>query len=302
MPDSVLSGGVPSIPQFRPIRKTVFAERAKRLLDLARGHAMQEYLLFAAALVRAQAAELELFSDAPVPDRAQLDHCQQNGLPPLSIDTPQLAEWQHVLLRLLDALNQEALPPQAAGVARALRDADAAALEQDATNLLAGAYSEIEAGRTPFVGAALQVQWAKMALILGENGSSAGGDFRLCPVCGSPPVVSVVRSGGAEQGLRYLVCSLCTSEWHVVRIKCTSCASTQSVSYLFIEGSNDAVRAECCDDCKTYLKILYLDKDIHMESHADDLATLALDMLVDEKGYRRVGPNLLLSPGGQALQ
>lgn len=82
-----------------------------------------------------------------------------------------------------------------------------------------------------------------------------------------------------------------------MRVKCTSCASTKSVSYLFIEGGNDAVKAECCDECKTYLKILYFDKDNHMESVADDLATLAVDILVYEKGFRRVGPNLLLSPG-----
>ena len=173
-------------------------------------------------------------------------------------------------------------------------------LERDAANVLAGAYDAIDAGRGPFIGAALQVCWTKMALKLGKDGRSAGVDFRLCPVCGSPPVVSVVRSGGAEQGLRYLVCSLCASEWHVVRIKCASCSSTKNVSYLFVEEANDAVRAECCGGCKAYLKILYLDKNNDMEALADDLATLALDVLVDQQGYGRVGPNLLLSPGGQA--
>ncbi|MDH3747586.1 MAG: formate dehydrogenase accessory protein FdhE [Gammaproteobacteria bacterium] len=297
MPDSVLAGGVPSIPEFRPTRKSVFTDRAQRLRDLADGHAMQEYLLFASALARAQAAELEVYPDTPVPDPAQLEHCQQHGLPPLSIDSAQPAGWQQGLLRLLDALNQDALPPEAVRIANELRDEDNTALERDQEHMFAGAYAEIDSGRAPFIGAALQVHWVKMALRLGERGRSAGVDFGLCPVCGSPPVVSVVRSGGAEQGLRYLVCSLCASEWHVVRVKCTSCASTKNISYLFIEGSNDAVKAECCDECKTYRKILYLDKDNHMESIADDLATLALDMLVDQKGFRRVGPNLLLSPG-----
>ena len=293
----MLTDGVPSIPEFRPVQSTVFAKRAKRLRDLAAGHAMQDYLLFASALARAQAAELEFFPDAPVPDRARLEYCHQNGLPPLSIDSPLQDEWQQGLQRLLGALNQIALPPQAARIAKALRDEDATALDRDRANLLGGAHAEIDPGRAPFIGAALQVHWAKMALQLGNSGRSEGVEFGLCPVCGSPPVLSAVRSGGAEQGLRYLVCSLCASEWHVVRVKCTSCASTKSVSYLFIEGGNDAVKAECCDDCKTYLKILYFDTDNHMESIADDLATLALDMLVDENGFRRVGPNLLLSPG-----
>ena len=198
---------------------------------------------------------------------------------------------------MLETLNDEHLPLPAGRIVTALMEEDAEMLERDAAKMLAGVHSEVDAGRAPFIGAALQVHWAKMALQLGDSGSSVGVDFGLCPVCGSPPVLSVVRSGGAEQGLRYLVCSLCASQWHMVRIKCTSCASTNSISYLFIEDANEAVRAECCEECKTYLKILYLDKDSRMETLADDLATLALDMLVDEKGYRRVGPNLLLSPG-----
>ncbi len=297
MDETSLAGGVPSIPEFRPVRRTLFAERAERLRTLARGHAMEEYLRFVSALARAQAGELDHSPTAPVPDHAQLSNCRDHGLPPLSVDSPRLGMWRGDLVRLLQALNPKALPPQAARTVAALLDADETALERDAANLLGGAHTDVDPGRAPFIGAALQLSWTKMALQLGHEGRSAGVEFGLCPVCGSPPVVSVVRSGGAEQGLRYLVCSLCASEWHVVRVKCTSCASTKGVSYLFIEGGNDAVRAECCDECKTYLKILYLNKDNNMEPFADDLASLALDMLVDDKGYRRLGPNLLLSPG-----
>jgi FdhE protein len=39
------------------------------------------------------------------------------------------------------------------------------------------------------------------------------------------------------------------------------------------------------------------EKDPSMDPFADDLNTLALDMLVDEKGYARTGPNLLFYPG-----
>jgi len=57
-----------------------------------------------------------------------------------------------------------------------------------------------------------------------------------------------------------------------------------------------AVRAETCEACKSYLKIVYSEKDA-VDPVADDLATLALDILVDEAGYSRSGPNLLLAPG-----
>ena len=61
-----------------------------------------------------------------------------------------------------------------------------------------------------------------------------------------------------------------------------------------LEGSNGAVRAETCDNCKSYLKIVYQEKDPYVDPVADDLATLALDILVDEAGFERSGPNLLL--------
>jgi FdhE protein len=57
------------------------------------------------------------------------------------------------------------------------------------------------------------------------------------------------------------------------------------------------VRAETCDSCKSYLKIVYHEKG-GFDPVADDLATLALDILVDEAGYSRAGPNLLFVPGG----
>ena len=47
----------------------------------------------------------------------------------------------------------------------------------------------------------------------------------------------------------------------------------------------------------SYLKILYQEKAPESDPVADDLATLALDMLVDEAGYSRAGPNLLFVSG-----
>ena len=297
MPETVLTGGVPSIPEFRPVSASVFDERASRLRDLARGHPMEEYLRFAAALARAQAASIDFQKEIEMPPHSEVEHCRKHGLPALSIDSPRQAVWQQGLHLLLDSLPENALPLRAQRVAKNLRVADRDSVERDASQLLAGAYSGIDPGRMPFIGAALQLYWTRMACALGDDGRSPDVDSRLCPVCGSPPSVSVVRVGGAQQGLRFLVCSLCASEWHLVRVKCSDCNATENISYLFVDGANDAVRAECCDDCNTYLKILYFEKDQHVEPVADDLASLALDMLVDEQGYRRLGPNLLLAPG-----
>jgi FdhE protein len=227
-----------------------------------------------------------------------LAQCLEHGLPPLSVDGHARAPaWREGLTRIIASLDRATLPASAGGTLDALERAEPAQLEAAASHLLAGAYAELDAGQAPFVAAALQVYWTRMALALGTDGFSRSVSYGLCPLCGSHPVASVVRIGGAAQGLRYLVCSLCASEWHVVRVKCSACASTKGIGYLGIDGATEAIKAETCDECKTYLKIFYLEKDPAMEAVADDLATLALDMLVDEQGYNRVGPNLLIFPG-----
>jgi FdhE protein len=119
----------------------------------------------------------------------------------------------------------------------------------------------------------------------------------LCPCCGSRASSSIVRIGGQESGCRYLHCSLCAAEWHMVRIKCTHCDTTKGIQYLGIEGGPAAVKAECCDACGTYLKILYMDKDPGVEPIADDLASMTLDLLIAETGKMASGINIMLIHG-----
>jgi FdhE protein len=304
--DGSLAGGIPAIAPFRPVAGEVFAQRAARLRALAPGHAIEEYLRFLGALSSAQDQCLRAASArfpagtewAALPDRKTLEHCRAHGLPPLSAEGHRRdPAWRALVAQITDSMPAEALPPPARAVIAALAQRAPAALEATADSLLAGAYAEVDVGAAPFIAAALQVYWVRLALELGDAAFSHGVEYGLCPVCGSRPAASVVRVGGAAQGLRYLVCSLCASEWHVVRVKCTACASTKGISTLGIEGADEAVKAECCDACHSYLKLFYLEKNTALEPVADDLATLALDMLVDEQGYHRIGPNLLFLPG-----
>jgi FdhE protein len=296
--DGSIAGQVPEIPAFRAVSADVFTERAERFRALAPGHALHAYLDFAAALSFAQADTLRSSATLPVPDESTLVHCREHGLPPLSVDGHRRdPAWCHGLTQLLDMLARAALPTRAAEVLRRLQAGQPDHLETAASALLTGAYDGLDAGEAPFVAAALQLYWVKMGLQLGDRATALPAQLGLCPVCGSHPVASVVRIGGAQQGLRYLVCSLCASEWHMVRVKCSACGSTKGISYFGIGGASPAVKAECCDECKTYLKIFYLEQDTSLVPAADDLATLALDMLVDEEGYSRIGPNLLFLPG-----
>jgi FdhE protein len=299
--DGSLAGQIPDIPAFRPVPADVFAERGARLRVLASAHKLGPYLNFASALSLAQNAVLHSFPDLPLPEDHTLAHCREHGVPVLSAYGHRRdPAWRRALSELISRLGQESLPAESADVLTRVGYADEAQLEAAAANLLAGIYAELDPGEAPFIAAALQVYWVKLTLQLGPRAASHPAQVGLCPVCGSHPVASVVRIGGAQQGLRYLVCSLCASEWHVVRIKCSACGSTKGISYLGIAGVNEAIKAECCDECKTYLKIFYLEKDTSMVPVADDLASLTLDMLVDQEGYNRIGPNLLFLPGSGA--
>jgi FdhE protein len=296
--DGSLAGQIPDIPAFRAVPPDVFAERGERLQTLAPGHALEPYLRFAASLSLAQASVLQSFRDLPLPDESTLAHCREHDLPALSVDGHRRdPAWRGGLAELTGRLSRDALTAEALDALKRVRSAHEGKLEAAGSNLLAGAYAELDPGEAPFIAAALQVYWVKMALQLGERATANPAQVGLCPVCGSHPVASVVRIGGAQQGLRYLVCSLCASEWHMVRVKCSACGSTKGISYFNIEAGSEAIKAECCDACKTYLKIFYLEKDTSMVPAADDLASLTLDMLVDQQGYNRIGPNLLFVPG-----
>jgi FdhE protein len=100
---------------------------------------------------------------------------------------------------------------------------------------------------------------------------------------------------GEVPKLRYLHCGLCNTEWHLGRVVCAACRDGNRIAYRYIEGSDGTVRAETCGACKSYLKILYREKSPEADPVADDLATLALDLLVEEAGYDRMSPNLLFN-------
>jgi len=54
------------------------------------------------------------------------------------------------------------------------------------------------------------------------------------------------------------------------------------------------VKAETCKSCHGYLKILQQHKDPAVDIIADDVATLGLDLLVRETGFKRGGANPFL--------
>ncbi len=81
----------------------------------------------------------------------------------------------------------------------------------------------------------------------------------------------------------------------MVRVKCVLCESTKGIAYQELDGGPDTVKAETCENCHGYVKLLQQQKNPQLEPVADDIATLGLDILLRENGYRRgaVNPFLL---------
>ena len=276
-----------------PVRDSLFKHRAERFRQLAQNHKMAPFLAFMARIADAQHAALQQLPTVPLPDTRQLALSREHGMPPLPAQSWQRdPAWRTALEKIVGAARGDA-PPQTQDVLTRIKEMAADALENLADAVLSGRTARADLGAAPFIAAALQTYWVHMNTTLGNTAFGRTDPTNLCPVCASAPVTSIVRIG-PEQGLRYLHCSLCASEWHTVRTKCSNCESTKGITYYAIEGDKGAVKAEACAECGSYLKILYLEKDPELEPTADDLATLALDILMDETGIQRSGPNLFL--------
>lgn len=285
-----------------PADPRLFEERAARFAQLAPGHPMGAYLGLMAQICRGQHAAFGARPAAPLP-AAAIEQSRNFGMPPLSAQGHGRAPaWRDDLREIVAAVSAEGAPAVAATLDR-LRSLDEVSLEALADRVLGGTTLDDDAALVPFVGAALQVYFTRQAAALAAADVSRCDVPTICPVCGTRPVASIIRIGGAQANLRYLVCALCHTEWNMARVKCSSCESDKGVHYLSLaqdaaaDGTQAAVKAEACDECKTYLKLFNQDKDALVDPYADDLATLALDLLVDEQGFVRSGPNLLFHPG-----
>lgn len=281
--------------------KDVFAHRARRFAQLAEGHPLGDYLRFMGRLAEAQQRALDALPELPLPDDATKSQSRQHGMPLVPAQSwPRDPAWRGALRAILAGLAPQA-NDAAAATLKALGALDGTALEALAERVLRTELYGEHADKLPFVAAALQVCWTGLASRLGNEALAPLDVPGVCPCCGALPSVSVIGASTEFPGLRFLHCSLCNTEWHLTRASCSACdAGESAVAYQHIEGDKGLVQAETCDVCKSYLKLIRRDKDAAADPVADDLATLALDILVDESGFSRSGPNLLLVPGGGA--
>jgi len=281
-------------PELRLPSAMVFSRRAQRLRHLARGHSLGDYLCFMAVLAECQQSELDRHPEIPVPDTRLLASCREYAMPPLgTAGWHRNPHWQTITQILFDAIYNE-VPAGGLEALALLHNPKKEWLEAQADIILAQKLEGLNLAAAPIIGAALQVQWTYLARQLEPSQMAWHEQPAVCPVCGGHPVASVIRTDGPANGLRYLHCSLCSSEWHMVRSKCSNCDSSKDISYYSIEGREEIVRAEACPACHSYLKVIHQEKDSWVDPVADDLATLALDLLMGEKKFAKSSVNFLM--------
>ncbi len=268
----------------------LFARRARRFRELSPGNPMGEFLEALADVADAQAAAM-----ARLPAGGE-DAPSGTAVAPLCATShARSPAWRDALAAIVEALKRRPWPAPAVQALRRLAGAWPEELEAMADGVLAGMPAATDLAAAPFVGAALQVYFTTLASRLSPDRveRSEGG----CPVCDSAPVAGVVLG---DDKLRYLSCSLCGSEWNLVRIQCWNCRNTGGIRYLGVAGDDGAVKAEACSTCGAYLKIFYREKLPLAEPMADDVASLTLDLLAAQEGLGRSGVNLFLLGGAEA--
>lgn len=116
---------------------------------------------------------------------------------------------------------------------------------------------------------------------------------RLCPLCGSRPLLGVLRPEG-DSGKRFLLCSFCLQEWEFRRILCPTCGEeAENKLPVYIAEDSPHIRVEACETCKFYLRAVDLTKDGNAVPLVDDLAAISHTLWAHEQSYSRLQPNLL---------
>jgi FdhE protein len=293
---TALAGVAAPEPLILPDPTKRFAATAKRLEALASGHPMEAWLRFMAELARAQHEAAAALPRPASPDLASIEAAVEARRPPLATDTLDPV-WQRRLDTLLARFEGASLPDEARAVIADLKAASAESREELALAFLGDVVDTDRIGPALYVAAALQAHFTCAASTLPADALRLLPVRGLCPSCGSTPVAGVVTAVGRSPGCRYLHCSLCSTAWNHVRAVCITCEESGKLSLRSIEGDGGAVQAETCGKCRTYAKLFYQAKDTRLDPYADDLATLALDVLVAEDGWSRHAPNPLLLVG-----
>ncbi|MDO4905543.1 MAG: formate dehydrogenase accessory protein FdhE [Lautropia sp.] len=228
-----------AFPRIRlPQPGSLFLDRSHRLGHLAAGSPLEGFLRYVARLM---AAQHEVSGALRVPaaiDDAVYERAQRFAVPLWQVPGDLGEGWRAALDGLLKIMRDA---PETGG-AQVVQIDELQAMDDQAVLRLVDAVmmgaplNESRRAKAPFVMAAVQVVMSTRAATLDLGRLPYVDPPTVCPVCSSHPVASVIRIDGQSAGLRYLHCGICATEWHMVRVKCSNCASTKGISYRRMDG------------------------------------------------------------------
>jgi FdhE protein len=129
-------------------------------------------------------------------------------------------------------------------------------------------------------------EWCRQLTPLAEG---VPWDKGTCLVCGAAPAFAELQGNDQAKHLR---CGSCGADWQSRRMQCMHCGNEDhtTLQYLYDERNREKTRIEACDKCKGYLKVISSFAPTPAEMvPVEDLATLPLDYIAAERGYRRPG-------------
>ncbi len=294
--DPIPIGDIAEPPFARlPDPVTMFARRAERFRSLANGSALRSYLIFLADLCYIQH---RLQDGLPEPGAIAADtigRASQFGMPPLDRSSfTRDAAFDEAWRRLVALADDMAMPESARLALERVKAADVVGEAELIRGVLSNDIAVEAMAEHVFAAAVLGVHFARLAARFDVTALRPVGQG-ACPVCAAPPISSLVVGWRDAQATRFCACSLCGTLWNYPRIKCTLCGSTEGIAYQEIADEPATVKAETCESCGSYVKILQQREDAALDPVADDVASLALDLLLRNSGFRRgaVNPFLL---------
>ncbi|MEK6538201.1 MAG: formate dehydrogenase accessory protein FdhE [Nitrospirota bacterium] len=124
------------------------------------------------------------------------------------------------------------------------------------------------------------------------GGTGWGGQ---CPLCASPANMAIVYTPENETSEhRLLSCCFCGYRWRYPLTGCPSCGNEKPERFGFFVGDSardQCVRAVSCEECKTYLKTVFIGcrsdkkRPADLDMDIEDVATLHIDMMANQRGY-----------------
>ncbi len=294
VPDPTVIGEISAPPFVQlPDPGALFAKRAERLRLLGSVSPLKPYLEFIADLSEAQSDIAAGLGPVAVPQGQERG--REFGMPSIDrADAISQAALDTIFDRLFERARNIAKPQDAADALERVANSSAGERRRMIEAIFAGVLPPEAIAEHIYVWAGLQLYFTRLAAALDPKSVKPVADG-VCPTCGSIPSSSMVVGWHGAHGARFCSCSVCNTLWHYVRVKCVCCGSTKGIGYKEVEEGGGIIKAETCDECQRWVKIIYQQLSVDADPMTDDIASLGLDILMRETPYGRGGFSPLLA-------